>query len=132
RRLTLAAAFAALLFALHPLRVESVAWITERRDVLSCLFFFASILAYLRATDRQAFNARWYWSAVGFFACSVLSKATSMTLPAVLLLLNVYPLRRLGGPHGWWSDAARRIYREIVPFGAIAVAAAVTSIMVLH
>jgi len=132
RRLTLAAATAALLFAVHPLRVESVAWVTERRDVLSCFFFFSSVLAYLRAVERPGLRARWYWAAVGLFVCSVLSKATSMTLPAVLLVINAYPLRRLGGPVGWRSSAARRIYAEVVPFGAIAAGAALVSILVLH
>jgi tetratricopeptide (TPR) repeat protein len=132
RRLTLAAATAALFFALHPLRVESVAWVTERRDVLSCLFFFASVLAYLRATDSAQRRGEWYWAAVGLFVCSVLSKATSMTLPAVLLILNVYPLRRVGGAVGWASTAARRVHTELVPFGVIAVGAALTSLLVLH
>jgi Flp pilus assembly protein TadD len=132
RRLTFAAATAALLFALHPLRVESVAWVTERRDVLSCFFFFSSVLAYLRAVDRRGLQARWYWAAAGLFVCSVLSKATSMTLPAVLLVINAYPLRRLGGAAGWRSSAARRIYAEVVPFGVVAVGAALVSILVLH
>jgi len=132
RRLVLAAAAGALFFAVHPLRVESVAWVTERRDVLSCLFFLATILAYLRSIESQRMRTRWYWLAVALFVCSVLSKATSMSLPAVLLLINVYPLRRLGGRVGWWSSPARRVYAEIILFGVIAVGAAVVSLVVLH
>ena len=128
--LIVAAAAASLLFAVHPLRVESVAWVTERRDVLSCLFFLASIIAYLRSIDIG--RGRWYWAAIGLFVCSVLSKATSMTLPAVLLVLNVYPLKRLGSAIGWRSHAARRVYLEILPFAAVAVAAATVSVLVLH
>ncbi len=132
-QLTFAAAAAALLWAIHPLRVESVAWITERRDVLSCLFLFASTLAYVVAVGRTGVNRmRWYVAAVGLFVAAILSKATSMTLPAVLLLLNVYPLRRLGGSAGWRSVAARRVYLELVPFVIVAAAAALVSILVLH
>jgi protein O-mannosyl-transferase len=132
-RLTLAAAAAALLFALHPLRVESVAWVTERRDVLSCLFLLTSIMAYLRSIDAESRRRTWYWLAVLLFICSVLSKATSMTLPAVLLILDVYPLRRIGAQTGGWSTpAARRVYAEIIPFAAVAVAAALVSVLVLH
>ena len=132
-RVTLAAVVAALLWAIHPLRVESVAWVTERRDVLSCLFFFASTLAYLTAVGRTTATRRpWYFAAVGLFIAAILSKATSMTLPAVLLLLNVYPLRRLGGAVGWRSPAARRVYLELVPFVIVSAAAALVSILVLH
>src|SRR5439155_1767367 len=89
------AAFAALVFAVHPLRVESVAWITERRDVLSGLFFLLSILFYLRATDGGAFiRGRWRTASLLAFAAAFLSKSIVMTLPGVLLLLDVYPLRR--------------------------------------
>ncbi len=110
------AAFAALFFAVHPLRVESVAWLTERRDVLSGLFYVLTILAYLRAVDRVGQGARWYWVSVVLFACALLSKSMAMSLPVVLLILDVYPLRRLGGPVGWWSARARYVYREKIPF----------------
>ena len=104
RWLTVGAAFAALVFAVHPLRVESVAWATERRDVLSGFFYLSSLLAYLRWRDSNS-RRRTYWIALALFACALLSKATSMSLPAVLLILNVYPLRRLGWSSGWWSEA---------------------------
>jgi tetratricopeptide (TPR) repeat protein len=126
-----AAAAAALLFALHPLRVESVAWATERRDVLSGFFYFSSILVYLRSRSRDR-GARGYWIAVLLFGCALLSKATSMSLPAVLLILNVYPLRRIGAGAGWTTESARRVYREIAPFGLLAVAVAGLSIVALH
>ena len=129
------AAVTALLFAVHPLRVESVAWVTERRDVLSGAFFFGSMLAYLRCVkehDSDLMRRRSYWSSVALFACALLSKATAMTLPAVLALLNVYPLRRLGKPRGWWSAEARHIYVELAPFALLASAAALLSIIALH
>ena len=89
------AATAALVFALHPLRVESVAWITERRDVLSGCFFLAAVLAYLRGTQNGARLERtWLGCSLLLFAAGLLSKASVMVLPAVLVLLDVYPLRR--------------------------------------
>ncbi len=109
------AAFAALVFAVHPLRVESVAWITERRDVLSGLFYFSSVLWYLRSTDPGARRRR-YWVSVAFAACALLAKGTAVTLPIAIALLNVYPLRRIGSGAGWWSVSARRVYRDIAPF----------------
>ena len=130
-RVELAAAFSALFFAVHPLRVESVAWATERRDVLSGLFYFSSILVYLRSRSDRA-SRRSYWAAIALFVCALLSKATSMSVPAVLLVLNVYPLRRLGGNAGWWNDAAKRVYAELIPFAVLAAATAILSIVALH
>ena len=127
----LAAGIGALIFALHPLRVESVAWATERRDVLSGLFFFMSILEYVRSRG-SARGRRGYVIALALFACALLSKATSMTLPAVLLVINVYPLRRIGGDAGWWSAAAKRVYLELLPFALMAAAIAALSIVALH
>ena len=122
RTLAAAAALSALLFAIHPLRVESVAWVTERRDVLSGCFYFSAVLCYLRACDSGDARRRWYWPAVGLCACALLSKATSVTLPAVLLLLNVYPLKRLAWHTGAWNTPARRVYLELAPFALLAAA----------
>ena len=132
RTIDIGAALAALLFAIHPLRVESVVWITERRDVLSGLFYFLCILFYLRTREDGEKSRRWYWLTVIMLACALLSKATAVTVPAVLLMLNVYPLRRLGGAKGWWSDSARRVYLELLPFALLAVATAIVSIVALH
>ena len=117
----LSAAFAALLFAVHPLRVESVAWVTERRDVLSGLFYLLALWAYLRdaevAIDVSIRRRLWYWVSLGCFLLALLSKAITVTLPIVLIVLDVYPLRRLGGDAGgWWSPRARRRWAEKVPF----------------
>ena len=68
-----AAGLTALLFAIHPLRVESVAWITARRDVLSGLFFLSTLLCYLKAMENQAARRRWIAAAVIFYAWSLLS-----------------------------------------------------------
>jgi len=127
--LAVSAAFAALVFAIHPLRVESVAWATERRDVLSGLFYLSAVLAYLRACDREERGRGWYWGAVALFAGALLSKSMAVNLPVVLMILDVYPLRRLGGSIGWWSKPARRIYVEKIPFVLLAAAASAIAVM---
>ncbi|MEP6990116.1 MAG: tetratricopeptide repeat protein [bacterium] len=131
RLLAAAAGFAALVFAVHPLRVESVAWVTERRDVLSLYFCLASLLSYLRGLDGGTRRLQ-YWSALALFACALLSKATSMSLPAVLLLLCVYPLRRLGGATGWRTASARAVYLELAPFAFLSLGAMALSIVALR
>src|SRR5256886_7729858 len=127
--LAVSAGFAALVFAIHPLRVESVAWATERRDVLSGLFYLVTILVYLRACERRGRDRGWYWLAVAVFVCALLSKSMVVNLPVVLLILDVYPLRRLGGFVGWWSEPARRIYIEKIPFVLLAAAASAIAVM---
>jgi protein O-mannosyl-transferase len=92
----IAAAVAALFFAVHPLRTESVAWVTERRDLLSGLFFILTLTVYVRSRTAERGRAAWYVGALALFVVSVLSKAWGMTIPAVLIVLDVYPLGRLG------------------------------------
>ena len=118
------AAVAALIFAVHPLRVESVAWITERRDVLCGVFFLLAVLCYLRALDSGA-RRRWYWLAVALAALALASKAMAVTLPAVLLLLDVYPLGRFG-PGRWLR---RDVWLEKLPFALLSAAAAILAIV---
>jgi len=127
--LAVSAGFAALVFAIHPLRVESVAWATERRDVLSGLFYLVTILVYLRACEGEERGRRWYSLAVATFVLALLSKSMVVNLPIVLLILDVYPLRRLGGFVGWWSEPARRIYIEKIPFVLLAAAASAIAVM---
>src|SRR2546425_5853906 len=127
--LAVSAGVAALVFAIHPLRVESVAWATERRDVLSGLFYLLTILLYLRASERGERGRGWYWGTVGLFACALLSKAMAVSVPVVLLILDVYPLRRLGGSTGWWSEPARRVCVEKIPFVLLAAAASAIAVM---
>jgi protein O-mannosyl-transferase len=91
-------AFAAALFALHPLHVESVAWIAERKDVLSTLFFMLTLLAYARYVKRPGFLR--YLPVVLAFALGLMAKPMLVTLPFVLLLLDYWPLRRFQHPAG--------------------------------
>jgi protein O-mannosyl-transferase len=87
-------AFVAAVFAIHPLRVESVAWIAERKDVLSGVFFMLTLWAYARYARQPS---RWRYAAVAvFYGLGLLSKNTLVTLPLVLLLLDWWPLRRTG------------------------------------
>ena len=127
--LRIGALLAALLFAIHPLRAESVAWVTERRDVVSGLFYVLSAIAYLKAVDgADRARPRWYWSSVGLFACGLLSKSIVVSLPVALLALDVYPLKRLGGERGW---RRRTVLLEKVPYFALGVAGAAIGFMAL-
>jgi tetratricopeptide (TPR) repeat protein len=87
------AAVAALLFALHPAHVESVAWIAERKDVLCAFFWLATLLAYAWYVRRPSWK-RFAWVVCGC-ACALMSKPMAVTLPFTLLLLDYWPLRRM-------------------------------------
>ena len=138
RSVILGAAVAALLFSLHPLRVESVAWATERRDVLMGFFTLLCVLAYLRAVERGsagALHRGWQWTAVGLFGLALLSKSVVVGLPVVLLLLDVYPLRRSRGrsESGPGTSGERTLLRlaiEKTPFVALAAAVAAVTLTV--
>jgi tetratricopeptide (TPR) repeat protein len=129
----LAASFAAVLFATHPLRAESVAWIAERRDVLSGFLSLLAVACYLRYAKVRTRSRRAaivaYLATFGFLAFSLLAKATATTLPVVLLILDVYPLRRLGGSRGLWRGAARGVWLEKLPLAALGLAAGVRAIV---
>jgi Flp pilus assembly protein TadD len=117
------AALAALLFGVHPLRAESVAWISERRDLLCALFSLAATLAYLRGVAHGGVIApRWWAVSLAAFAAALLSKALAMTLPLTLLLIDVYPLRRR-------ALGRRTLLIEKLPYVALAAAAAAVSIL---
>jgi protein O-mannosyl-transferase len=90
-----ASAFVAAVFAVHPLNVESVAWIAERKNVLSTTFWLLTIGAYVRYARHPKWQS--YLPVVGFLILGLLTKPMLVTLPFVLLLLDVWPLRRIGG-----------------------------------
>ena len=147
-------AFVAALFAVHPLHVESVAWIAERKDVLSTLFLLLTIRAYL----AYVAHPRWtrYAVVLGAYALALMSKPMVVTLPFALLLLDIWPLRRIdvGGKSAASSASAadlrgtRYIERdessrprqetvshavvEKLPLIALAVATSVATIIVQH
>ncbi|MCC7292282.1 MAG: hypothetical protein IT449_09505 [Phycisphaerales bacterium] len=144
------AAVAALLFAVHPLRAESVAWVTERRDVLCMALLLGSTLCWLRGVaggdagapvssadghasalvcerarrdaGPEAISLPWRLAALGLFVLALMAKASAMVLPAALLVMDAYPLRR-------WRDAQgrprlRRLLLEKTPMWLAAAAAA--------
>jgi hypothetical protein len=103
--------FGALFFGLHPLRVESVSWVTERRDVLSGAFALACVLSYLRGRRAWAF----FW-----FALAVGSKEICVATLPLLLVLDRYVLNRLGGKEGWFGEGCLRVWLEKISFLALA------------
>ncbi|HUC85044.1 MAG TPA: hypothetical protein VL970_07625, partial [Candidatus Acidoferrales bacterium] len=129
-------AMVAALFAWHPMHVESVAWASERKDVLSTFFWLLAMLAYLgyarrvtgsgsaaQRTTRGA--ALFYAAALGCCACGLMSKPMVVTLPCVLLLLDLWPLNRIAGFQHFYLPAGtvtcqpvsvRRLVVEKLPF----------------
>jgi hypothetical protein len=117
-------AFAAAMFAVHPLHVESVAWISERKDVLSTLGVWIAIGLYARYVAHPSLPA--YLAMAGAFALALMAKPMVVTLPAVLLVLDVWPLRRLTFEAGT-GRAWRRAAIEKLPLVAVAVAAGIAT-----
>jgi len=116
-----ASAFVAALFALHPLHVESVAWVAERKDVLSGLWWVITIGAYAAyARDQRLWR---YGAVVVAFGLALLSKPMAVTLPFVLLLLDVWPLARWRGIDGGIASSAV-LLKEKVPLLLMAAASA--------
>jgi len=87
------ALFGALIFALHPVNVRSVAWIAERKNTLSMVFYLGALLVYFRAQDEQ--SRKLYAGALALFVCALLSKSSTVMLPVVLLIVTWYRTRRL-------------------------------------
>jgi protein O-mannosyl-transferase len=126
------AAFVTAVFAIHPLRVESVAWVAERKDVLSAVFFFLTLIAYVRYVRAPSFGR--YAAMFTLFACGLMSKPMLVTTPAVLLLLDYWPLVRgqRSVVSGQWS-VVRSLVLEKVPLVALSIASsAVTLILQIH
>ncbi|MEY2543275.1 MAG: protein O-mannosyl-transferase [Verrucomicrobiota bacterium] len=111
-------AFVTALFAIHPLRVESVAWVAERKDVLSGVFFFLTLGAYVRYTRARSFGR--YLTMSIFLACGLMSKPMLVTTPAVLLLLDYWPLKRIIDGKSFW-----RMTFEKLPLFALSAAASI-------
>ncbi len=115
---SLSAGLATALFAVHPLRVEPVAWVSGQPYLPCILFSMLSVLAYLHAFPTSS-SPRWGWLAGSFvlFVAALLFHALPASLPAVLLILDVYPLRRWWDGSGrWFGASARKAVLEKVPF----------------
>lgn len=120
--------FSGLMWGLHPLRVESVAWVAERKDVLNGMFALGSFLAYAcyakwRENGGARGAGRCYCASLLLFACSLLAKPSSVVLPAVFLIVDRYPLRRLN------RSTAVRLLLEKLPFLILAVAVTIITIV---
>lgn len=113
-----AAATSALFFGLHPLRLQSVAWISERRDVVSGLLFIVTLLLWLRSyRPRQLHAPRWRLASLATFLLALLSKASTVPLPAILLLMAITPLGQMSHwPWHWGERTARTVWRQTAPF----------------
>jgi len=126
----------AALFALHPLNVESVAWVAERKNVLSTFFWMLAIGAYVRYTKRPGLSG--YVLVLLFFILGLLSKPMLVTFPFVLLLLDYWPLCRFqfrksdNGPGAQQRTPVLHLLREKAPFLAIAVAFCIITVIVQH
>ena len=107
------AVFSALAFGLHPLRVESVVWAAERKDLLCAFFMFPAMLTYLKYADADlpADRKRWYGWTLVLFILALMSKPMAVTLPLVLLLFDAYPLNRFRTGSQWL-----RLVTEKIPF----------------
>lgn len=127
----ISAGVAALLFAIHPLRVESVVWASQRRDVLSGFFALLTLITYLKycsLKERLKHNShrdgrdfklyqRWYFICFLLFIATLLSRGNNATLIGVFILLDIYPLKRLSGnPLEWLASPVRHIWLEKTPF----------------
>jgi len=113
-------AFVAALFALHPLHVESVAWLAERKDVLSTFFWMLTMLAYVYYAQQP--RLRRYLLVVAAFVLGLMSKPMLVSLPIVLLLLDYWPLRRAA--MGW-----KRLVIEKIPLFALSAASSVVTMI---
>ena len=117
------ATLAAVVWGLHPLLAEAVAWASARRDLLCGLFYLLAVLAYLRGVAGGAVIGRRWWSlSLAAFAAALSSKSIAMTLPLSLLLLDMYPLGRRG-------LAWRLLIREKLPYVALATAAGIVAFL---
>ncbi|MGA9526760.1 MAG: tetratricopeptide repeat protein [Terriglobales bacterium] len=117
----------AALFAIHPLNVESVAWVSERKNVLSTLFFLLAIAAYVKYARQP--DWRRYLLVAGLFAAGLMAKPMVITLPFVLLLLDYWPLERMGAHESALADTVQgvefsRLVAEKIPLMALSAGSA--------
>jgi tetratricopeptide (TPR) repeat protein len=124
--------FVAAIFGLHPLRVESVAWVAERKDVLSTLFGLLALLSYAdyakKSPEKNSRRKIFYALALLFFACSLMSKPMLVTLPFLLLLLDYWPLARIRNSESRIQNFKKCVMEKIPFFLLAAASCAVTFI----
>lgn len=113
-------AFVAAAFAIHPLHIQSVAWVAERKDVLSALFWLLTMLLYVRYTERSSIGR--YVLSLFVFALGLMAKPMLVTLPVILLLLDYWPLKR--------KDSLPKLLLEKLPFVFLAGVSSVITLVV--
>ncbi|HEY3760453.1 MAG TPA: tetratricopeptide repeat protein [Verrucomicrobiae bacterium] len=125
-------AFVAAVFAVHPLHVESVAWVAERKDVLSGFFFMLTLWAYVRYVCCPVSFPR-YLTVLFLFALGLMSKPMLVTLPFVLLLLDYWPLKRFsnGGPVPWAKNLTTpaQLVLEKIPLLLLSIASCILTVL---
>ncbi|MGB8356481.1 MAG: tetratricopeptide repeat protein [Chthoniobacteraceae bacterium] len=123
-------AFVAAVFAIHPLRVEAICWISARGDVLDAFFFVLTLGAYLGYVRRPQSRVR-YWAVALVFALGLMAKSMIVTLPFVLLLLDYWPLNRFpkGAKQEDFLRAGRRLVVEKIPLFVLAVMSCVATVL---
>ena len=118
-------AWVAALFALHPLNVESVAWVSQRKTVLSTMFWLLTLLAYVSYAKKPGWKR--YLGMMGIFILGLMAKPMLVTLPCVLLLLDYWPLGRLGkDPKEFWERLPKLAAEKLPLFVPVAVASVLT------
>jgi tetratricopeptide (TPR) repeat protein len=128
----IASGLTGILFGIHPLRVESVVWITERKDVLSGFFVLLSLLYYLKFC-QNSFNKKsktYYVLSIVFFAMALMSKPAVVTLPIILILLDIYPLERL--TYGPAITFQLKVVAEKIPYFVLSLVLSVVTILSYH
>ncbi len=128
----IAAVVTALMFGLHPLHVESVAWVAERKDLLCAFFFLLTLCSYLFYTSSVAAKNRraWFTACIVFTTAALMAKPMAVTLPLVLLLLDIYPLKRIAFSEG--TDKHRKVLLEKVPFFLLIFISALVTVLAQH
>ncbi len=145
RTMLITAGVTGLLFGLHPLHVESVAWVAERKDLLCALFFLLSIMAYLRYLlpspqspplkggevvvplpwrERGGVRGKWYFLSLSFFILALMSKPMAVSLPAVLVILDWYPFSKIHSLSSFWKSVINKL-----PFIILSIASSVLTIL---
>ena len=122
----LVAGVTAALFGLHPVHVESVVWISERKDLLAAFFFILIILSYVSYTSLPTPNrSRWFPLSILFFALALMAKPMAVSVPIVLLLIDWYPLKRLDNP----GQKLIVLLKEKIPFFILSITSAIITLI---
>jgi len=128
----IAASVAALLFGIHPIHVESVAWVSERKDVLSTFFILLSLISYCKYAVKQEIKKQslYYISSLVSFILALMSKPMAVTLPFILVILDIYPFQRIGFKELFRSH--KRVVKEKIPFIFFGLISSILTIIAQH